>query len=102
MGALAGCIAILSIYKNEIKTYCQHLAETTTGLPHRKALPLALRQATNAIGNLKDTYLSDFFHRIAYKRGRTAAVSATARNLAVIIWNMLVKHQPFCPASTCF
>jgi transposase len=62
-------------------------------------LKIALRQAANAIGKLKDTHLSDFFRRIAYKRGRTAAVSATARKLAVIIWNMLVKHQSYNPPS---
>jgi transposase len=62
-------------------------------------LKIALRQAANAVGNLKETRLSDFFNRIAYKRGRTAAVSATARKLAVIIWNMLVKHVPYNPPS---
>jgi transposase len=62
-------------------------------------LKIALRQAANAIGNLKDTHLSDFFKRIAYKRGRQAAVSATARKLAVIIWNMITKKQPYNPPS---
>jgi transposase len=62
-------------------------------------LKIALRQAANAIGNLKDTHLSDFFRRIAFKRGRTAAVSATARKLAVIIWNMVVKNQSYNPPS---
>jgi transposase len=62
-------------------------------------LKIALRQAANAIGNLKETHLSDFFRRIAFKRGRTAAVSATARKLAVIIWNMIVRHQPYNPPS---
>jgi transposase len=62
-------------------------------------LKIALRQAANAIGNLKDTHLSDFFNRINYRRGRTAAVSATARKLAVIIWNMIVKHVPYNPPS---
>ena len=57
-------------------------------------LKIALRNAANAIGNLKDTHLSDFFRKILYKKGRTAAVSATARKLAVIIWNMIVKKQP--------
>lgn len=52
-------------------------------------LKIALRNAANAIGNLKETHLSDFFKRVAYRRGRTAAVSATARKLAVIIWNMI-------------
>jgi len=60
-------------------------------------LKIALRQAANAIGNLKDTHLSDFFKRIAYRRGRTAAVTATARKLAVIIWNMIVNHQQYNP-----
>lgn len=60
-------------------------------------LKIALRNAANAIGNLKDTHLSDFFKRVAYRRGRTAAVSATARKLAVIIWNMItrkIEYQP--------
>lgn len=60
-------------------------------------LKIALRNAANAIGNLKDTHLSDFFKRVAYRRGRTAAVSATARKLAVIIWNMIYKKIPYRP-----
>ena len=35
--------------------------------------------------------------KISYKRGRATAVSATARKLAVIIWNMLVKSVPYQP-----
>lgn len=60
-------------------------------------LKIALRNAANAIGNLKDTHLSSFFNRVCYKKGRTVAVSATARKLAVIIWNMIVKHIPYNP-----
>jgi transposase len=60
-------------------------------------LKIALRNAANAIGNLKDTHLSNFFKRISFRRGRAAAVSATARKLAVIIWNMIVKHMPYKP-----
>lgn len=60
-------------------------------------LKIALRNAANAIGNLKDTHLSDFFKRVAYRRGRTAAVSATARKLAVIIWNMISKKVAYNP-----
>lgn len=58
-------------------------------------LKIALRQAANAIGNLKDTHLSDFFKRIAYRKGRQAAVSATARKLGVIIWTMVIKKVPY-------
>jgi transposase len=60
-------------------------------------LKIALRNAANAIGNLKDTALSNFFKRIAFRRGRVAAISATARKLAVIIWNMIVKKIPYKP-----
>jgi transposase len=59
-------------------------------------LKIALRQAANAIGNLKDsTPLRDFFHRINFRKGRVAAITATARKLAVIIWNMIVKEKPY-------
>jgi len=60
-------------------------------------LKIALRQAANAIGNLKDTHLSDFFKRVAYRKGRQSAVSATARKLAVIIWTMITKKVPYQP-----
>ena len=59
-------------------------------------LKIALRNAANAIGNLKDsTPLRDFFQRINFRKGRVSAVSATARKLAVIIWNMIVKNIPY-------
>jgi transposase len=58
-------------------------------------LKTALRQSANAIGNLKDTHLSDFFKRVAIRKGRQAAVSAAARRLAVILWNMMVKKTQY-------
>jgi transposase len=60
-------------------------------------LKIALRNAANSIGNLKDTHLADFFKKIAYKKGRTAAVSATARKLGVIIWSMVTKQLSYKP-----
>ena len=60
-------------------------------------LKIALRQAANAIGNLKDTHLSDFFKRVAFRKGRQAAVSATARKLGVIIWTMITKKVQYNP-----
>jgi transposase len=59
-------------------------------------LKLALRNTANAIGNLKSsTPLADFFKRIYFRKGRVSAISATARKLAVIIWNMVVKQIPY-------
>ncbi len=60
-------------------------------------LKIALRNAANAIGNLKDTALSNFFARISHRKGRVSAISATARKLAIIIWNMVVKNTPYVP-----
>lgn len=56
-------------------------------------IKIGLRQAANAIGNLKDTYLASCFKKILYQKGRTAPESATARKLAVIIYHVLVKKQ---------
>lgn len=60
-------------------------------------LKIALRNAANAIGNQKEGHLSDFFRRINYKKGRPTAINATARKLAIVIWNMLVKGQNYNP-----
>lgn len=60
-------------------------------------LKIAFRLAANAIGNLKEGHLADFFRRINYKKGRATAISATARKLAVIIWNMLTKGVQYSP-----
>ena len=60
-------------------------------------LKIALRNAANAVGNLKDSDLGKFFKKIAYRKGRQAAISATARKIAVIIWNMVTKKQPYQP-----
>jgi transposase len=60
-------------------------------------LKIALRNAANVIGNLKDTHLSDFFRRILYKTDRATAISATARKLGVIIWNMITKREAYKP-----
>ncbi|MBA3817239.1 MAG: IS110 family transposase [Parachlamydiaceae bacterium] len=55
----------------------------------------SLRLAANSIGNQKDHPLTPFFKRIAYRKGRSAAITATARKLAVIIWNMIIKSEPY-------
>jgi transposase len=57
----------------------------------------ALRHAAESIGKQKDAPLYPFFQRILYRKGRCAAIIATARKLAVIIWNMLTKKTVFSP-----
>ena len=60
-------------------------------------LKIALRHVANAIGNLKDTHLSDFFRRVAHRKARANAASATARKLVVILWNIITKKIPHSP-----
>ena len=62
---------------------------------HNNRLAQALRRAANAIGNMKKGALSQFFRRIAFKYGRMAAITATARKLGMIIWNMLTKREAY-------
>lgn len=61
-------------------------------------LSQALKSAANAIGNMKaSTHLCSFFKRIAYRGGRKEAITATAHKIAVIIYNMLTKFEPYKP-----
>lgn len=61
---------------------------------------LTLRNAANSIDRKKDGHLMLFFKRIAYKKGRGAAITATARKIAVIMWNMIVKRTHYNPVNT--
>lgn len=54
-----------------------------------------IRQTDNSIGNQKDHELNLFFKRIAFKKGKILAITATARKLAVIIWNMITKSEAY-------
>lgn len=63
-------------------------------------LKIALRNAANAVGNLKDSDLGKFFKKIAFRKGRQAAISATARKIAVILWNMITKKEQYQPKNT--
>lgn len=64
----------------------------------KNRLAQALRHAANAIGtNLKGGTLHYFFKRIAFRKGHLQAITATARKLAVIIWNMLTYKTEYQP-----
>ena len=40
-------------------------------------------------------WISPFLKRIAYKKERVAAITATARKLAVIIWHVPTTEEPY-------
>lgn len=61
----------------------------------KNVIAIALRQAANSIGNQKAHPLTPFFKRVAYRKGRIAAITATARKLAIIIWNMITKAEGY-------
>lgn len=61
----------------------------------KNPIATALRHAANSIGNQSNHELSPFFKKIAFKKGRVAAITATARKLAVIIWNMITKKVQY-------
>jgi transposase len=62
----------------------------------KKTNPLAkvIRDAANSAGNSKSR-LGDFFRRIAYRKGRSVAITATARKICVIMYKMLTTKQSF-------
>jgi transposase len=60
-------------------------------------LSLALRDAANVIGNQKKGELTNFFKRIGLKKGRCAAITATARKLGTIIFSMIKNKEPYNP-----
>ncbi len=64
---------------------------------NRNPLAHAFRQAANAVGNQKDSPLGHFFRRVAYRRGRKVAITATARKLAVIVYHLVTKGQAYQP-----
>ena len=71
------------------KTMSSHTPKVKNSLSH------AIRQAANAAGN-SNSRLGDFFRRLAFRKGRTVAIIATARKIAVIIYKMLETHQAYC------
>jgi transposase len=61
----------------------------------KNKLAIAFRDAANTVERIKNGELVQFFKRIAYKKGRGAAVTATARKIATIFWNMITKKQEY-------
>lgn len=63
-------------------------------------LKLAFRNAAYSIAKLKGSHLHKFYKKIAFKKGGRKAITATARKLAVIVWNMITKKMPYTTQET--
>jgi len=61
----------------------------------KNILANAFRLAANTIAQRKDGVLKKIFSRIAFKKGRAAAITALARKLAEIFWIMTVRQVPY-------
>jgi transposase len=61
----------------------------------KSPLVYAIRQAANAAANSQGR-LGDFARRIAFRKGRSVAIIATARKIAVIIYKMLETGSEYC------
>ena len=57
----------------------------------------AYKQAALNVAKKRDSVLSKFYQNIAYRVGKKAAITATARKLAVIVYKMLETKSPFKP-----
>lgn len=60
-------------------------------------LAQAFREAANAVGNQKNTYLSNHYKAMAYRKGKKPAVISTARKIATIVFNMLKYREAYKP-----
>lgn len=61
----------------------------------KNRLSIALRQAANTLGNQKEGEMVRFFKKVAYKKGRASAITATARKFATIIYSMVTKKEKY-------
>jgi len=55
----------------------------------------AYRQAALNLAKKKDCALAKFYQAIAYRSSKKAAITATARKLAIIVYKMLETKQPY-------
>ena len=64
----------------------------------KSILSKAFKDAANAVGlSKKDDALCLFFRKISFKKGRGAAIKATARKIAIIVYKMITTKQAYQP-----
>ena len=58
-------------------------------------LRTSFKQAAIGLAKVKDNVLARFYHRMASRHGKGTAITATARKLAIIVYNMVHKRQAY-------
>ena len=66
---------------------------------NKSLLRQAFKQAAIAVSKNKESPLANFYRKMAAINGKGTAVTATARKLAIIVYYMIQKKQPYAPQS---
>ena len=64
-------------------------------MPGNPALRKSLIQAAQGAARSKNGYFNALYHRIASRRGKKRATVAVARSLLVVIYHVLLFHEPY-------
>lgn len=63
--------------------------------PGNPALRKSLIQAAQGAARTKNGYFNALYHRLASRRGKKRAMVAVARSLLVVIYHVLIFHEPY-------
>lgn len=64
---------------------------------NKSRLRKAFKQTAIGVCRKKDCVLAHFYRRMAAKHGKGTAITATARKVAIIVYNMLQKREAYRP-----
>lgn len=64
---------------------------------NKSRLRKAFKQTAIGVSRKKDCTLAHFYRRMAAKHGKGTAITATARKIAIIVYNMLTKGEAYQP-----
>jgi len=64
---------------------------------NKSRLRKVFKQAAIGVSRKKNSVLAHFYRRMAAKHGKGTAITATARKIAIIVYNMLEKGQAYRP-----
>ncbi len=77
--------------------FCRYLNPSSKTRKSKARLRIAFRQSAIGLAKVKDNPLAHFYHRMASRHGKGTAITATARKLAIIVYNMIEKREAYRP-----
>lgn len=88
-------VSWLSLCPNKKVSGGKVISSKTKKNKHR--LRQAFREAAIGVSKHKDDALAVYYRKMAATKGKGTAITATARKIAIIIYNMVVKGQEYNP-----